>query len=194
MPLGYGVNGGVEPLKGVPGGQSPHQIALGMMQIDPEKLRAIIAPLFVTLDATTTSGYSQYRVPTTHDLIIEKILPHIVLLDLANEVATVVAGVTPASIADRMAMKAMNCLIDLQNTDRTQKIIDNASASLASMFGPAGGEPVDFGATPHKVPAGETLRFDARLGAVGTAAGNVAAGKAQYGIVIVGKLVRVAKS
>lgn len=194
MPLGEDVNGGTRPLTGLAGDASPNARALGMKDIDPEKYRGIAVPLYTTLDDTTTSGYDVYRVPTTHDFIIEKILPHVVLTDLATEVATPIGNAAVPSVADRIAMKAMNAQIDLQNTDRVQKIIDNHSLSLASLLSAAGGNILDFTGTPHKIPAGETIRLDVKYAATGAAAANMEKGKTQYGVVLVGKLVRVAKS
>jgi hypothetical protein len=193
MPLGAGVNGGVDPLSSNAAGYA-NKVASGFKDIDPEKVRALLVPMFVTLDDTATSGYDVFRVPTTHDFVIEKILPHLALTDLANEVATPIGNAVVAGIMDRMVMKAANARIDLQNTDRNQKVIDGRSLSLASIYGPAGGDPIDLKDTPHKIPAGESVRLDVALIAIGGAAANVEKGKTQYGIVLVGKLVRVAKS
>lgn len=192
MPLGENVNGGARPIGSRNGAGGALDIAFGLKEVNPEQYRSVVIPLMALLGATTTSGSDTYRVPTTHNLIIEKILPHVSLVDLANEVATVVTGVTPSSIADRVVMKAMNTLADLKNVDREQKVIDNRSMPLSALLPAAGGGPIDFGKTPHVVPAGESIRADMRWAVTTTA--NEIAGNTQVGLILVGKLVRVAKS
>jgi hypothetical protein len=193
MPLGAATPGGAEPLRAAPGRESAVATAAGLLELHPETVRAMAIPIYATLGTATLTGYDTYRVPTTHDFLIEKILPHLVLMDLASEAAAAVtANITLAGFADRMAMKAANCLLDLKNTDREQKLFDNHSLSLASLFRLTGGGPIDFGPTPQKVLAGETIRLDVRF--ANTAVANQIAGNAQYGVLLLGKLIRVAKS
>jgi hypothetical protein len=203
MPLGADVPGGAMPLTGQRGGADAIATALGLKELHPEQVRAIMVPLYVTMGTVTQSGYDTYRVPTTHDLLIEEIRAHLVPMDLTNEGGTVGNANTPGSVViankviltsflDRLIMKAANCLLDLKNTDREQKIIDNHSVGLNTLFNPAGGAPVNFGPTPQKVVAGETIRLDARF--AGVSAPEQIAGNTQYGVVLVGKLIRVAKS
>lgn len=202
MPISALTPGGANPLNGRAGGGSANEVALGLKELHPEQVRAVIIPLYVTMDGTTQSGYDTYRVPTTHDLVIEEVRPHLVLLDPTNEGGAAVANTPSSEIVagkillqgyrDRLSMKATNVLLDLKNTDREQKVIDNHSASLALLHEAAGGMPINFGSTPQKVVAGESLRLDVRFAAVSPAA--LIAGSAQYGVVLVGKLIRVAKS
>lgn len=203
MPISALTPGGATPLQGRSGGGSANEIALGLKDLHPEQVRVVAIPMYVTMDGTTQSGYDTYRVPTTHDLVIEQIRPHLVLMSIANEGgakgdagepgSVILTGkVTLTSYRDRLAMKANNCLLDLKNTDREQKVIDNHSMCLGTLHEAAGGMPIDLGATPQKVLAGESLRLDVRYADVVTA--TVIAGSTQYGIVLIGKLIRVAKS
>lgn len=201
MPLPSSIPGGARPLAGINGGAN--DVAAALIGVNPEQYRAVMVPMFYTLDGAVQSGYDIYRVPTTHDLVIEQIRPHLVLLDPTNEGGVIGTVGEPGSVIqtgkitltgyrDRLAMKANNCLLDLKNSDREQKIIDNHSMTLGMLHEAAGGAIVDFGATPHKVPAGETLRLDVRYAALLPA--PLIAGSTQYGIVLVGKLIRVARS
>lgn len=202
MPLAETIPGGARPLAGRSGGGSANEVALGLKELHPEQVRATVVPLYATLDGTTQTGYDTYRVPTTHDFVIEQIRPHLVLLSLTNEGGAAVANTPSSEIVagkillqgyrDRLAMKANNALLDLKNTDREQKIIDNHSMSLGTLHEAAGGQIIDFGATPQKVLAGESIRLDVRFADAVVAA--ALAGSTQYGIVLVGKLIRVAKS
>jgi hypothetical protein len=192
----------------LPGGTSPvlgntfaEQIARGLKELDPEQIRGIVIPLYGTLGAAATgtavsSAYDTYRVPTTHDLLIEEIRPYLLVLDYDGLTAIAFdTDVKPGNnMEDRLILMASNCLVDLKNSDREQKVFDNHSLVLASLMKPMG-DPLRFGTTPHKVPAGETLRCDVKLQETNTAAGvEVASPAAYYGIVLVGKLVRVARS
>lgn len=204
MPVSALTPGGATPLNGRAGGGSANEVALGLKELHPEQVRAVIIPMYVTMDGATQSGYDTYRVPTTHDLVIEEVRAHLVLLDPTNEGGAspadafnpgtvIVAGkVVLLGYRDRLAMKANNALLDLKNTDREQKIIDNHSACLGLLHESAGGQIINFGVTPQKVIAGESLRLDVRYAAILPAA--LIAGSAQYGVVLVGKLIRVAKS
>ena len=84
MPLGASANGGVGPLTGPASGLTANGIARGLMDVDAERIRAQLIPMYVTMNGTTTSGYDTFRVPTTHDLLIEEIRAHIVPIDYAN--------------------------------------------------------------------------------------------------------------
>jgi hypothetical protein len=200
MPLGANIPGGVSPLtrqgaSARPAGEHLRERILDLADLDPEQVRAMLIPIFVTLGPTTLSAYDKYRVPTTHDFVIERILPHIVLLDVGN--ALEIANDANASIplptfADRILARANNVLLELKNEDREAKLIDNHPLVLSSLMPPLGGDDIDLFALPHKVPAGETLRLDARF-ATSTYAGQLGA-NAQYGLVLAGKLVRIARS
>lgn len=203
MPIAASIPGGARPLAGLAQGISANDIARGLMELHPEQLRVVVIPMFVTLDGVTQSGYDTYRVPTTHDLVIEQIRAHLVLLDPANEGGGIGTVGEPGSVIqtgklvlvgyrDRLAMKANNCLLDLKNSDREQKVIDNHSMSLGTLHEAAGGMPIDLGATPQKVIAGESIRLDVRYAAVTPA--PLIAGSTQYGVVLIGKLIRVQKS
>lgn len=172
------------------------QIARGLKELDPEQIRGVIIPLYATLLSTTTTGYDTYRVPTTHDLLIEEIRPHLLALDISTELyATIDANLHMGpTMEDRLILKASNCKVDLKNSDREQKVIENHSLVLVSLMKPVG-DSLKFGTTPHKVPAGETLRLDVALqDSDHTLTGVASTGSTQYGLVLVGKLVRVARS
>lgn len=203
MPLAESIPGGARPLAGRAGGGSANEVALGLKELHPEQVRVNIVPMYVSLDQNTQSGYDTYRVPTTHDFVIEEIRAHLALVDLANEGGGIGTVGEPGSViltgkhvltgfADRLAMKAGNALLDLKNTDREQKVIDNHSLCLAALHVAAGGQSMHFGSTPHKVIAGESLRLDVRYASTGAA--EAIKGLTQYGVVLVGKLIRVAKS
>ena len=203
MPIPQSTPGGARPLSGLAAGVTANDIARGYMDLSPEQVRAVAIPMFVTMDDVTQSGYDVYRVPTTHDLVIEQIRAHLVLMNPngeggvkgdAGEPGSVIktGSLVLTSFRDRLAMKASNALLDLKNSDREQKIIDNHSMALATLHEAAGGFPIDLGATPQKVIAGETLRLDVRYAAILPAL--LITGATQYGVVLVGKLIRVQKS
>lgn len=194
-PLGAANPGGTQPLDPrTAGAGGPMAIAASYVSIDPEKVRAVAVPLYAVLAAgASTSGTDAYRVPTTHDFVIEEIKAHIVITDLAAEPASP-AGASDIGLpglGDRLALKAMNAEFDLRNIDREQRIVDNHRMTISALMTIAGGEPLKFGMTPHKILAGETIRLDVAL--INTTS-DFASGAARYGVILVGKLVRVARS
>jgi hypothetical protein len=177
-------------------------------QLSPEDYRGVAIQLFATLGTGATSGSDSYRVPSTHELSIKQIVGHIALIDVFNEVRDVgpaagptlgisdQSGATAAlSFLGRVAAKAMNCAVDLQNQDRTQKVIDNHPMSLATILTLIGGRPLDWSESPHLVPAGETLLLNvALLQTTGLDVAKIIGGNTQYGITLIGDLIRTAKS
>lgn len=165
-------------------------------QLSPEDYRAVAVPLYAVLNAAATSGSDTYRVPATHNLAIEQIRSHLVLKAFDQELLTlnhasdVTKGVGAPTITDRVRLKAMNCRLDLKNSDREQKLFDNHSLALASLLSGMG-DPLDFSVEPHIVPAGETLLMNATL--INTDA-KMIGGDTEYGLVLIGKLIRVARS
>lgn len=202
MPIAASTPGGARPLSGLNGLGNANELALGLKELHPEQIRAVVIPLYVLMNGSIQSGYDTYRVPTTHALVIEEIRAHLVLMSLTNVGGAAVAGTPSSEIVagkillqgyrDRLAMMSNNVLLDLKNTDREQKVIDNHSMSLGMLHESAGGSPIFLGATPQKVVAGESIRLDVRFADVVVAA--AIAGDTQYGVTLVGKLIRVAKS
>lgn len=208
MPLPSNQIGGCEPVK-APGGAGAAQMIRSrvyeLTQLSPEDYRGVVVPIYATLGTAAFTGSDTYRVPTTHEFAIKQIVGHIALVGVNDEtrdppgtgaVATLgiadQSGATAAlSLMNRIAMKAMNCTVDLRNSDREQKLFDNHSLSLATIVTLIGGRPIDWSETPHIVPAGETLALN--VGLIQQTAALVG-GNTQYGVVLIGDLIRVAKS
>jgi hypothetical protein len=153
----------------------------------PEAYRAVAVTLRAPLAAAGAVGFDEYRVPGTHEFVIYEIHPHIVVPDLGDAGVPAPAGYR-LTVRDLVAALAMNATIALRNSDRAQPIFENRDLTLAALVEAAGGQPFRL-PDPHKIPVGELLRLDVRLG--GSA---VAAAPAEYGVVLVGDLIRVAKS
>lgn len=155
-------------------------------ELGPEDYREVLAVLKSTLSTSTTSGSPTYRVPTTHNLLIHRIVGFVAMNDVSTETLAVSTVGNP-SVVDRDLIKGGNCRVDLMNSDRKHKIIDEVNVPL-SLFMKAQG--IEF-PIPHVVPAGETVEAtlalqDTETGVVGSAA--------QYGIVLVATLIRVKAS
>lgn len=171
--------------------------------LSPEDYRAVAVTLKALLGTGTTSGSDTYRVPATHEFVIEEIRGHLALTQFDSEVlgmnhasdATKGIGTSDVNgtlaLRDRLLMKAMNCRLDLKNSDREQKLFDNQSLSLATILAFVGSPPTDLSEEPHIVPAGETLILNATLINVDA---KMLGGLTEYGVTLVGKLIRVAKS
>lgn len=206
MPLPSNQIGGCEPVK-APGGAGAAQMIRSrvyeLTQLSPEDYRGVAIPIYATLGPAVFTGSDTYRVPSTHEFVIKQVVGHLALIDYTNEVRDVgpadptkgisdQAGATAAlSFLNRVMAKSMNCRLDLRNSDREQKLFDNHSLSLSTILTLIGGRPLDWSETPHIVPAGETLAFNAAL--IQQAAAMVG-GNTEYGVVLIGDLIRVAKS
>lgn len=173
-----------------------------LVGLDPEKYRGIMIPLAATLSGATTTKTATYRVPNTHQLVIHEIVGHLAFNDVAAgefdatgaAIQTSIKAATPADMPGRALLKAMNCHITLQNSDRSQPVIDSsggAKLSLASVLPMTGGNAVDFRKAPHIVPNGETLELTVEL-EDNTA--DVLGGETEYGLVLIGTLIRVENS
>jgi len=210
MPLPSGSIGGCEPVKapGAGNGQSIRGRVWELTQLSPEDYRGVVVNLFATLGTGATTGSDSYRVPSTHEFAIKQIVGHMAMVDVFNEVRDVgpaagptlgisdQSGATAAlSFLNRVAAKAMNCAVDLQNQDRTQKLIDNHSMSLATVLTLIGGRPIDWSEAPHIVPAGETLLLNvALIQTTGVDVAKIIGGNTQYGLTLIGDLIRTARS
>lgn len=171
--------------------------------LSPEDYRAVLVTLKATLGSGTTSSSDTYRVPATHEFVIEEIRGHLVLTQFDSELLAMnhasdaTKGIGSSELTgtltlrDRILMKAMNCRLDLKNSDREQKLFDNQSLALSSILSIVGGPPASREDEPHVVPAGETLILNAAL--INTDA-KMLGGLTEYGVTLVGSLIRVAKS
>lgn len=168
-----------------------------MIQLTPEDYRGAVVTLKVTLGPGLLSGNIEFRVPMTHNLIIERIEPHIALIDVVNEFINVnhptddQKGIgsfgTSPDVEGRIALKAMNCRLTLYNADRDQPVLMNGPASLYSLIR----HPTDWTNKPHIVPAGELLRGEVSLV---QQTPMLLGGDTEYGLVIKGSIVRVKAS
>jgi len=174
-------------------------------ELSPEDYRGVQIPMVATLGATAGSATINYRVPNTHNLVITTIVGELAMVDIFNELLAVKNGSDATrgvgdfsaspDVLGRLLLKAMNCQIGLTNADRTQPLFENGKMNLSTILTMTGGRPVDWSATPHIVPKGETLQADISL--VQTGAGDnakVVGGNTVYGVVLSGVLVRVARS
>jgi hypothetical protein len=173
-----------------------------LLSLDPEKYRGVMIPLGVKLSGVSQlAGSNTYRVPSTHQLVIHEIFGHLAMNAIATEFNADGTAITaskkasaPADVPGLALQKALNCHITLQNSDRSQKVIDNStgtSLSLASVLPMTGGNAIDFRRAPHIVPAGETLELGVTL-ADNTA--GIIGGETEYGLVLVGTLIRESDS
>lgn len=186
-PIAPPTGGGNEPVRGR---------IYELSKLGPEAYRAVAITLFAALTNSTLTGQATYRVPATHNLAIEAIVGHLALIDAANETADMgtIGSSAATGVMDfkgRALVKAMNCYADLKNSDREAKIFENKPVRLSTILTALGGMALDFAKSPHIVPAGETIQLDVGL-TQSTAA--IGAGSTEYGVVLIGQLVRVARS
>lgn len=176
-------------------GAGPYGIirpTLGLMAdgaaLSPERYRPVAIPLFKSLSTTTTSSSDKFTCPDIQRFLIRRILAHLQIADLSAE-SQAVSAVGNPSFRDRLVMKAANCRINIQNTSRTQKLIDGDNGLvLASLMSPVGDGPIDWRDAPYILMPGETVKVDMAL--IDTAS-DAAGGATEYGVVLEGILLRV---
>lgn len=152
-----------------------------LLQLSPAQVRGVGILLEKRLSTTTTSGSDEYRVPADQDLVVFQIHPSFHSSALATEpalnpnVSLDYAGLEKARLS--------NCVVALQNKDRSLAIFDNRSLKLSSLRD----TPLYFPANaPLLVPATHTLKADFSLQDTTPA---VVGNPADYGIVLTGCLI-----
>lgn len=169
-----------------------HALMEEIRQLSPEDYRLIEVPLMVALSTSATSGTDTFRALTTHHFVIKELRGHILIRDVTSETVAVSNYGNP-SYRDRIAIKANNCRVTLQNTDRSQKVFESSNnLNLGSFMRVSGGAPIVVD-PPHILPAGETL--EATFTLVDTTSAVVGGtSKVEYGLILVGHYVRARAS
>jgi len=147
--------------------------------------RDVAIDLNAALSNTVASGSDTYQVPTTHKLVIKKIRPHLVITDPATETAFA-TGIAATAYSDHELFKKSNCQVTVTNTESNEKIVgENNPVPLSSI-----GLGIDD--LNHIVSPGAVIQLDVELVSTGVSA--YVGGTTEYGVVLVGTLVRVRAS
>ncbi|MFA6168565.1 MAG: hypothetical protein WC700_18210 [Gemmatimonadaceae bacterium] len=157
-----------------------------LLQLSSGELRPVIIPLQATLTTSVlTLSDSNYVVPSDQDLYIYSIAGYLASNALASE-PTAMLGWLNLDPSERFLVKAMNCVVQLEDVSRTYKFFEGREATLASIMPPFG-SPVQFPVeTPIPVSAKHSLKATFTL--QDTAAATVGA-STDYGVQITGVLV-----
>lgn len=157
-------------------------------KLTSDDYREVAVDLNAALSNTVASGTDTYQVPTTHKFVIRKVLPHLVITDPATETAFG-SGIAGTAYSDHEKFKASNCRVTLTNTESNEKLMgENNPVPLSALLS----DPVDWGDMPHIVSPGAVLQLDVSLVSSGISA--YVGGTTEYGVVLVGALVRVRAS
>ncbi len=171
--------------------------------ITPYDYRAVAIPLYTTLGATAVRGSASYNIPTNMRLRVRQILPHIALLNpSANaEFPTADANFRPGSstpaggvgatilksgdVSDRLYAKATNCRISLAFQSRAFDVMPQMFFPLSDLMA-FHGEQASFLDMPGMILQGTTIDLNA-----GLLDANAAFSDTEYGVILVGALIRV---
>jgi hypothetical protein len=150
-----------------------------------------------------TQGTDIFRIPGDYNFLIGEVHAHLAMNAIASEDTVGAAGPNAlVGVRNRAIVKALNAKVSLVNADRndlrfTELDIQNSSANgavvsplcLASLMPMAGGSPVHLiqkgYIMPLVVPGNERLRLVVTL-----RDGNAAVGETEYGLMLIGALVR----
>lgn len=148
----------------------------------------------VTLRSRVTSSNAssppndeaKFSVPDTHNLLIWGIRGHVEFNAPTSESAALsVFG--NADIRDRIALKAMNARLSLQNETNSEALFMNKEMPLSSLLEVAGGKPLDF-ALPMIVPGNNVLAMAVSFLDQSTA--SIIGGSTDYGLIFEATLLR----
>jgi hypothetical protein len=152
---------------------------------------------------TGNAGTDVYRIPGDYGFLVGEVRAHIAMNALASEDTVGATGPNAlVGVRNRTVVKALNAKVSLVNADRndlrfTELDVNNSSANgtilsplcLASLMPEAGGSPVKLiqnsYVMPLIVPGNERLRLTVTL-----RDGNAAVGETEYGLTLIGALVR----
>ena len=115
-----------------------------------------------TLNSTTTTAQVTQRVPANWNALLYAIQGHLAFDAITAETLSI-TGVGNPGIQDRILMKAMNTRIDLQVSDRQEKLFETAVKPLSNLLTVVGGEPFTMN-PPHFIKGGDTIQLDLSLG------------------------------
>jgi hypothetical protein len=152
---------------------------------------------------TGNAGTDIFRIPGDYNFLIGEVRAHIAMNSLSNEDTVGATGPNAlVGVRNRTVVKALNAKVSLVNADRndlrfTELDIQNSSANgavlsplcLGTLMPEAGGSPVKLinkgYIMPLVVPGNERLRMTVTL-----RDGNAAVGETEYGLTLIGALVR----
>jgi hypothetical protein len=157
-----------------------------LLQLSPGELRPVMIPLQVALlTGTTTLSDAAYAVPSDQDLYLYSITGYVAPNAIVSE-PTAHFGWLNLDPSERYLLKAMNCVVQLENTTRTYKFFEGREATLASIMPPFG-TPIQFPVeTPLPVNAKHSLKATFTL--QDTTAAAIGA-STDYGVLLSGVLV-----
>lgn len=127
-----------------------------LLQLSPADLR----PLQLTLQASlnsTTAGSSDYKIPKDQDAFIFSMQGFVRMPTLNTEPQTIL-GYLNLDPSERIYVKTQNCLVQLQNIDRSYTVMEENSLPLSAITPPYGSPlyyPVE---APLVLPAGHTFK------------------------------------
>lgn len=161
------------------------------LDINLNEYRRVEITLAVIQTAAGTDKVT-YKVPQNYKLMIEGCRGHLAMTAIASEVLNIGNLTSNLSIMDRIAMKAMNCRLQLTNNDMQLPFFENAGGSsqglsLASILETANGRAFDWKKAPAVVLGGQTIQLDSTLIQSND---YVLGGRTEYGVVLTGLLVR----
>lgn len=126
-----------------------------------------VEQVLAQLGTSATTNTATYTPPANYNGLIFGVHAILSFQQITLETLSVTAaggatGVGNISLVDRILMKAMNTLVDLQNVGRTQKLFGTNSKPLSDLLSVVGGQPIAW-PIPYVLPDGEQLQMDLKM-------------------------------
>jgi hypothetical protein len=154
--------------------------------ITPYDYRAVVLPLYTTLSSSQLRGSASYTIPTNMKMRVRQIQAHIAVVNPADA-AEAGVGLYAADVnaQARLYAKAMNCRASLAFQSRTFDVFPQFAFPLSDLMS-QNGVVTTFLDMPGTLIAGTTIDLNVSLTDSGAALSAT-----EYGIVLVGSLIRV---
>lgn len=137
--------------------------------------------LKAAISASVTSGSVVFTPPANYNCLIFGIEGLLAFNNATGEPVQI-AGIGNPGVLERMALKAMNVRLDLQNVGRTQKIFGTASKPLIDIYEAIGGKKFDMRGIPYALPDGEQLQLDISVADTTSGASGVIGASTDVGV------------
>ena len=155
-----------------------------VLGLSPAEVRGVAVRLLANL-TNTTPGTAKYQIPSDQAMVITQVHGFIRIRDYSAEPTAIFTFLNPDP-SERWFVKASNCIVQLENTDRSLDLFDNGEIPLGAITPPVG-SPLFFPLEmPYIVPSAHNLQATFTLQDSGTDAVGSAT---DYGIILTGALI-----
>lgn len=155
-----------------------------ILKLGPAEIHSVGIGMQATPTATAPAT-DTYRVPSDQDLVVFSLQGYLQFTTLNTE-PTAILGYLNLDPSERWFVKAQNCNLKLENTDRNLTVFDARDIPLSAISPPVGAPMYFPPDVPYIIPAGHSLAATFTLNDSTTA---IVGSASKYGILLTGALI-----